>query len=526
MNIAEHVENIKSEVKKIDTKLFAMLAVVGLVIYSSMIVYELPNPDTVWNGIYYKNGWEMEASMGRFMLRIFQDLFGHVISPSTYTIINVIIVAFIGVVVCDIFALKGISAVLSGLFLMCSPAIAGTLTYYYCSLYYIIAYLLACMASWIICKKSGWLYSMLAMVILCISMGTYQTYIGVVLVIAVIYTLQMIFREKAEFLEILKRVVYMAVSAAGGVIFYLISCKWLLKRWGVEIAQGRGFSEMGQIPLKELGTMLRNCYVNVYRYFFSNELINNNYGNKETLNKVCFVIMCVLFLYILIKMKKGWLHRITAIMVAFVFPIAMMSITIAASKVSIYDTTGVIMLPTMNYFYILIICIMECIDGNELINIGKKTVVYLSTGAILFSLFVFCLSMQTYHKTCMNRMDFLAKEIAMDIEDMVDDSGKYTLCFAGKVEDGNYPELYPQLRECVQWTTASYGIVWDTFGGTQKCWIRYMKQYTGKEYEDCGIQEYEMVTQSEFFKEMNNYPDENSMAIFEDSIIVIKLGNI
>ena len=123
-------------------------------------------------------------------------------------------------------------------------------------------------------------------------------------------------------------------------------------------------------------------------------------------------------------------------------------------------------------------------------------------------------------------MDYLAKSITYDIEKQVDNSNEYVICFVGQVEKGNYPEVYPELLDSLHWVTASYGTVWDDFLGTQECWKAYIKQYTGKQYKRCSEEDYEEIIKSEFFHNMNNYPDENSVSVYNDSVVVVRLSGL
>lgn len=502
---------------------------VGILVYSSMIVNELPNPDAIWNGLYYKDDWRWEVSLGRYMLPVFMKVFGYAINPPTFTILCIVSMAIVGCLLCDLFELQGIRAVLCGMFLICSPAVAGTLTYYYCSLYYMMAYLLAVYAGWIICKKKSIKFNLVAVIYLCISSATYQAYIGVVLVIVVMHKLQQLIKEDIEIKVLIREFLNAGITVAGGILAYLISCKMIQNVLGIVAESGRGFSKMGNIPLKEIGNLLKNCYIYTYQYFFSTEMINNEYGFKKELNFLFGIILFAGFVTIIIKMKKSIVHKFLAIGMLMCIPIAVMSITIAASDVSIYDTTGVIMLPTMNYIYILLLILLrDCnTDIKNPCNI-KGIYVYIIPILIAINLFSFCISMQSYAKTCKNKYDYLVKEIAHTISL----NGKeHALCFVGKVENGNYPELYPELKESLHWTTASCGMIWDTFSGRQSCWRQYLKQYTGRQYDGCNSKEYDDIINSAEFKTMNNYPDENSVAVFENeektrTILVIKLGDI
>lgn len=502
---------------------------IGITVYSSMIINELPNPDAIWNGLYYKNDWSWEVSLGRYMLPVFMKIFGYVINPTAFTILCIAIMAVIGCLLCDLFELQGIRAVLCGMFLICSPSVAGTLTYYYCSLYYMTAYLLAVYAGWIICKKKSIKFSLVAIICLCISIATYQTYIGVVLVIVVMHKLQKLIKEEIEVKLLIREFLNAGITIAGGILTYLISCKMIQNALGIAAEAGRGFSKMGNVPLKEIGSLLKNCYIYTYQYFFSTEMINNEYGLKKELNVLFFLIFFACSITTVVRMKKSILHKLFAIGLFLVIPIAVMSITIAASDVSIYGETGSIMLPTVNYIYILFLVIQERVNVDvKYLHSIKNVCVYIIPIVVAINLFVFCLSMQSYAKVCKNKYDYLVKEIAHTISL---NGEEHALCFIGQVENGNYPELYYGLKDSLHWTTVSYGMIWDTFMGRQEGWLQYLKQYTGRQYMGCDSKEYEDIISSVQFKTMNNYPDENSVAVFENedetrTILVIKLGDV
>ena len=506
------------------SELLIFFLIVGLIAYSSMIFYELPNPDAIWNGLYFKESWGWECSLGRYMIRIFQAIFGNIINTSSFTILCLLLLAVICIIVINLFEIKTIAAILSGIMIILSPTVASTLSYYYCALYYIIAYLLAILATWIMCKGNGLGYSIAGMLLLCISMATYQAYIGVVFVLGVMFVIFSTLDDDGDIKVIAKRIIYMAVTLVGGIITYLVSCKIIQNRWGVVAENTRGFSEMGYIPFEKVGALLKNCYIYTYQYFFSTEMINNEYGFKGKLNFLLFFILTVVFIRKIIKINRDWYYKGIAMLCASMLPIALMSITIAASNVSIYESTGVIMLPTMNYMYVFLLCVLDKEQGKDITSICMNWGGLLVSIVVAFSMFSFCISIQTYQKHSINKMDFLATSITLSIEEQVDCSEEYQICFIGQAEKGNYPELYPELLNRLHWVTASQGTVWKDFLGTQECWRTYIRQYLGKHYKICSSEQYDEIIQSDFFKNMNNYPDDNSVAVYEESVIVIRLS--
>lgn len=55
---------------------FISLVFSGFILYMPIFVNILPNPDAVWNSTVYKDSWRWETSLGRFGIKILQDLKG------------------------------------------------------------------------------------------------------------------------------------------------------------------------------------------------------------------------------------------------------------------------------------------------------------------------------------------------------------------------------------------------------------------------------------------------------------------
>ncbi len=64
----------------------AILFVLGGCIYFVKITSQLPNPDAIWNGVFYKESYYWEVSLGRYMLGILQILRTSIVNTSFVTI--------------------------------------------------------------------------------------------------------------------------------------------------------------------------------------------------------------------------------------------------------------------------------------------------------------------------------------------------------------------------------------------------------------------------------------------------------
>ncbi len=244
---------------------------------------------------------------------------------------------------------------------MLFPSISSTLTYYYCSSYYIIAYLLSVLACYFIIKHDDTKYIFLSIGLLIFSIHIYQAYIGVAATIFLLYLLQCLLKKEMSIKEILKKLYkFLFIGITSGIL-YLITLYLLIELLEFGLTTDRNFNTMGQINITKLPFLIRDTYYNFYQYFFGNEIINNAWANKYIFNICIFLFGIIVITLRIIKNKlyKSYSRLILIIICIMAIPIVLDLITILAPSVSIYETTGIIMLPTMNLLYIFIISISE-----------------------------------------------------------------------------------------------------------------------------------------------------------------------
>lgn len=173
-----------------------------VILYSGYIVGELPNPDAIWNSVLYKSGYRWELQLGRFMIPLFQKVLGSAISTSFVTLLFILILGVSCLYIVDILEIeKKAYRYVAGMMIIISPNVQSMISYYYCSVGYIVAFLMACIAVSLLISdyddRRREIKGLLAATILiCLSVGTYQAYIGVVITIGVIYAVLGILKKK------------------------------------------------------------------------------------------------------------------------------------------------------------------------------------------------------------------------------------------------------------------------------------------------------------------------------------------
>lgn len=284
---------------------------------------------------------------------------------------------------------------------------------------------------------------------------------------------------------------------------------------------------MGRIKWGMLLGQLKRCYTNLIRYFFCDDFINNSYGiiPRKFINFAFIFFLGFSILYIIKIISNPIIEKVYIIVLLGCIPIAVMSITIFAPKVSIYDSTGVIMLQPIIYIYILpLILFAQILEKKKGFRIAKGGC-YLISILIIIMLGNMALGGQVYLEYCMRKTNYIAYAIGNKAEEERAKNGSTIICIIGNFEDGNYPNQYNNLKESIQWTTASNGTIWKDPNGTRNVWAMYLREFLGLPYHVCTQEQYQKIITTSEYMNMGNFPNENSVATI-NGIIVVKLSDV
>ncbi len=412
--------------------------------------------------------------------------------------------------------------VVIGALLIVSPFVGSTLSYYYCSDMYFLSCFFAVASMYILtCTQNG-KYIAVSALLLCLSCCIYQGYLSLAITLCQMFLIKMLI-DKADIKQFLKQAVRFLAGGICGVLLYFVSNKWVQAWSHVGAVDHRGFSRMGQVSLSQLPAQIKGCYHWFMDYFFRGAFIHNHFGGRRTINFVFFIILLALFL-IVICMKRTWLNRLLLAGLVLCIPISTMSILILAPEVSIFEATGCLILPAMNCVYMLGVLFLTGLKKEGMLRTGSNVALLTVSIAVCWMLLVLELAGQTYIKHYMKKTNMVASLMVKEIEDVVDNSDEYRLCIAGIMESGNFPDLYPQIQRSIHWTSAYQKTIWVDYSGAQRCWCGWLADYCGKFYSMCGIDVYEQLKEESFFDGMPCFPDEGSVVVKGD-IIVIKLGD-
>lgn len=513
--------------KKESVKIIGYTFAAGIVIYLRLITQWLTNPDGVWVGLVAKRDYSWENALGRYGLGYVGKLKGFFVYPALQTVFNLFLVSVAALILFQLFEMKKIVwGVLTGLLLVCSPSLCSTLTYYYTSDAYVTAWLLSILFVWILVKCQKIWGIVAAAALLAISLTMYQAYVGTAITLCLLYLLFLVLCKNSEWKRILICAARFAGAGVLGILVYLGSYKVFCVVKGVVPVSDRGFDSMGQIPLKDLGNLICKCYKTFHDYFLTDNLYNNSwhFRGKVNLAAILILLVAVAAAVVFEKLYRDAKKVILAVVLILCMPLAFMSIVIMAPGVSVYDVTGILMLPHMNFLFVFLMAVAIAIAGRGKVGIILK---WAATAVCCGAVYVLVLYAQIF-QNCMemdlHRTYSLAERIVERVEALPEYETGITLLIGGRAENGNYPRPYEEMYYVVRGTAAAYGYMWDSLNGQQNCWIAFLGQYLGVQYSVCSNDMALEIMSSQEYKEMPYFPKDNSVKVI-NGCVVVKLSD-
>lgn len=205
---------------------FATL-ITALLIHIYKFTNTLPNHDSLWN--YYSN--QNMTISGRWFLQWLCGISSYYDLPWINGLLSCIYIALTNCIIVAIFQLQNPFIIwLSGALLAASPATTETFFFEFTADGYFLAMLMAAMAVYLsrIEDKKRW-HQVLAIILLVLSLGTYQAYISFALILAICYFLEALLENRFNKNDYFKWVVRQILTYSFSFLLYYIIWKIILK---------------------------------------------------------------------------------------------------------------------------------------------------------------------------------------------------------------------------------------------------------------------------------------------------------
>jgi hypothetical protein len=323
---------------------------------------------------------------------------------------------------------------------------------------------------------------------------------------------------------------------AVGVVLYLVETRLVNAYFETALTTGRNMDTMGKMSLSVLVSKSKEAYIFFYQYFFSNDKVNNAVMHRARTNQIVLAFIVFFIVYAvyrgLKKNKMGsnqiW-HLCLTMIILVVMPLIMTSIIVMAPGVSVYDATGILMIPAMILIYIFgyELCLLYgkeiYVDHSE----TMKQVLYIKKGIVainLLLLFYASLILVSVDAAFWSYASFMKNKTtayATRIINVADNSGyditAQPLFIVGNTNDTPDDESY--LKDIVKGTTAYYGQFWGTKMDAP-CWTDFINRYLGIMVSPVESSKEEAIKTSEEYLNMPVFPEQGSMKVIDGTLTV------
>ena len=496
----------------------------AIFVYLPFMAEQLNNADDFMMGVnYHPQDYGWENAQGRFLLRWLDEWRGGLVFPSVIVAVCIVMLLLVVVLFWDILGCTGrLERILIGCFILFSPSVANTFTYYYCADSYMLAYLLAVLSAALLIKGKKWYSVAAGGVFLFCSLGIYQAYIITTIIICTMWMIMEILYGK-NIKWIMKKAFVFLTGTGMAVVLYLIVLSLLERSGYLIMTETRGMDNiLGNMFLNILNSV-RMAYGVSYDYFFTDHMIYNSWRGRVYFN---WIILFGLLLMTGIHIWKRQLWKKVVQMVILlllfaVFPMVLSLIVVGAPEASVYAETGMLMLTGMNFVYVLFVLMVSNTKmhfkplGSLLWNLFFIPGIVIVMILVLF-IGAFAKVIQMEQKKTEMLVYLMEERIAEEEEYL---AGQKVLV-VGRPQWGNYPFTDETLSTITNGMISSYSL---TFGADEQIsagWIQLFQYFGGVNYQECGAEEREKILSSDEIKMMGNFPEKTSVRRFGDTVVI------
>ncbi len=310
---------------------FMAAIIVGMFTHMFLFVNKLPNADAMTSFYFDQN----MITSGRWFLTVVCGVSSYYDLNWVIGVLSIFYMAIAAVFISEFFEVKTLSARLSiGALLVTFPALTATFAYLYTADGYMLAFLLAVLAAYFT-KKYKWGFIGGAVCLAC-SIGSYQAYLAVTVLLCLISLIGMCLQNRAWKEMWSKAWRYLAMGIGGGALYYII-LKICLAVQGKELDTYQGISEMGKLSLQTLPGMLYDAYYDFAAFSLKgNIFINNGFSLICVVLLIVVVCATALFCYIKTEAYKKWYQTLLLLVFTAMIPLGTNIIFFMSSEITFH----------------------------------------------------------------------------------------------------------------------------------------------------------------------------------------------
>lgn len=310
------------------TAFFSTL-IVGLVSHFSIMVSDIPNHDGLASLYFDQN----MLTSGRWALGTFCGISSYYSIPWLIGVLSLLYLSLTSVFLVKLLKMKNpLLIVLACAMFAAFPSLASNFAYVFTMDGYMMGVLLSILAVYLVeCGRFGFLFGGLA---LSLSLGTYQAYVPIAILLCIYKLLSCFMAEKNFKKKITVTGKYAAMGVIGAALYYLV-LKLLLLINHTSLNSYQGMSEVASADKKPLFDILKEMYIDFVTFSLKGRIL---FANGFALAAVLVLAFAFVMALIIRLAKEGlfkslWAYVIAVITVLLI-PLAANSVLLVSSDVT------------------------------------------------------------------------------------------------------------------------------------------------------------------------------------------------
>lgn len=409
--------------------------------------------------------------------------------------------------------------VLCGCFVICSPLVACSITYYPFSDIYGYAFLCSATSVWFFCcvrlpHHLNYVFGILSLVL---AVGMYQTTVGVPLVLLVCRFVFDAYDQSMPLKQTLFRLTKALLGVLVSCMLYLVVMKAVQFFTGVGMADYRGSGSISlSHAVSSFGTSVPRTYTNYIDFIFGGSIVGNHFLAKW-FNAALLVLSISSILVLLVRRRKSLVRCLCIAMAALLAPMAAGVIGI------IVPDSGRLMPLMVGGCLVLQIC-QIAIVLKVVTESGRWRRALLSSLSILVALLTWSSVLQVNTdvaamKLTMNQVSMIAKDISIRLGQNEAYLQGVPVMIVGSPWDGSFKAPYNQSR-CSPYV--NWGLFWNTWDGSSSCWRSLLKLHSGVSLKMPSLDEMRSIASTSEFTNMPLFPARDSVNVVH-GVLVVKM---
>ena len=508
---------------------FLSSVILGILIHGSFFIHKLINEDSI--GFLYNNQYSL-YNIGRWFTGFIEALHSNYVVVYLIGIFAILYLAFANAVIISVLGIKRKPfVVLVSLLVIAFPALSHSFGYDFIADAYTCSLLLSVLAVYFTKRYKYGCFIGAICLMLCLAL--YQSYIGFSIGLFLILLIKSAIVKTNGLISILKETVKYMLCGIIGVAAYLISVKLSLVIYKGTLANYKGTSTIGQIPLGKLPQLVIKSFTGFISFFKNGSSGRFFYvSNFLSCLYIAFIMLSLCFFIAIIAREK--LYRqcysiITLLLLLAVFPVGVNCTDWIAP-----DTSASV-LNTHQFVLFFLLGIALCEAALECDAITKKTLsgwmswlMIISAGLIGYNytvtdgIYYFRMSMYyEYTYAFYNR-------VLDRIEGLDGYRKEYPIAITGKLPSSGFDGSQVKYNEIMHDTGLWGEIVGlnsvKPSANTNKL-RKFISNYLGVSLGRAATEEeIEQILNSDKFLSMPIWPAKDSAKII-NGIVVVKLDN-